>query len=823
MKLFVDPVDVHKRTRRWAALLGNGDRPSQPGRAGDLNRVLNYLARHFGAERGAICQRRKSVHNFGRERYLLRPAASVGKEAGGLPWVGLVCDYDAALRALRVVDRLAVQATPLLPSERVYRGEIALESRFFAPAYCDGEALAFLQALPAAAEEEPSPADHWKDYLEWLRSLAATKSRQSLPYSSWTKIHERRVRFFLKDPLPVDRLRQALQDEELRAGTDARDPRSPQGLFRRVTVLPDRRGAKRPALDVEFDAPTWDGLSLPQHGELRIAVEGELAALEIQGNGLRRLAEKQAQNPRLPDWLFDIAKALPIDASALAPWTPELELNPEQREAVSRALAMDDLLLLWGPPGTGKTTVIAEICAQYASRGRRVLVASQANLAVEQALQRLPERPWLRSAWISTARKREGYAGDLRGGMLRWFGGLRETASRAARDEKPGSPWAGYLRGWEERLKRLSEDDFGDEEESFYLRRCNVLGATCNETGKPDFIASPRFSGVFDLVVVDEVSKATPPELLLAMLMGRRVILVGDHRQLPPMFRDEAFDDAVESGEISRDRVDSFRDLVTASLFDRYFRDAPASVKVGLRRQYRMHPGIMEAVNVFYADQPLLPGDGAQALARKKRLEFSTSAEAIPPYFAPGASLVWIDTSDVSRGGHGADERVGTSRRNDLEARLAARALARLASLPGAERHSVAVISFYRAQVELLRERLGKIRRPEGWLRLGRDVNTVDQFQGSERDIVIVSLVREARLTGEFVRDFRRLNVAFSRARKLLIVLGNRSCFEQAAVEIPGTDGVPRAAKAYARVVELARAGGLLVPASEILGEEATP
>lgn len=818
MKLFIDPVDVHKRTRRWAVLLDPQGRVSTQGRGADLNKVLNYLARCFGAERSAICQRRKSIHNFGRERYVLRPAASAGKNAGETPWLGLVCDYDAAHRALRIVDRLAVQATPLLPSERIFRGEIALESKFFAPAYCDGEALAFLQGLPLAAEEEPSPTDHWRDYLEWLRSLADAKGKRSLPYSSWTKLPERRARFFLRDPESVNSLRQLLQDEELRAGTDARDPRSPQGLFRRISVRPDRHGAKRPAIEVEYDTAVWQGLSLPLHGELRIAIEGELAALEVQTNGLRRLAEKQAQNPHLPDWLFDIAKARNIEVSRSPDWSPELSLNPEQREAVRRALALEDLLLLWGPPGTGKTTVIAEICAQYARRGQRVLVASQANLAVEQALQRLPARPWLRAAWISTARKRDGNPGDLKGGLRRWLGAVRDEARSAALAEKKDAAWASYLGAWSDRLSALSEDDLGDDEESFFLRRCNVLGATCNETGKPDFIASPRFSGLFDLVIVDEVSKATPPELLLGMLMGRRIILVGDHRQLPPLFRDEAFEDAVEAGEISREKVEVFRDLVTSSLFDRYFRGAAPEIRVGLRRQYRMHPAIMEAVNTFYADQPLLPGDGAEALAKAKRLGLPSTPGHAPSWLRADAPLVWIDTSEDERGNPVPDELVGTSRRNELEARLAAALVEELARTPGLSQLSVAVISFYRAQVELLRDRLASVPKPEGWLRLGKDVNTVDQFQGSERDIVIVSLVRAgSRLTGEFARDFRRLNVAFSRARKLLVVLGNRACFSKAAVEIPGPGGAPAARHAYESIMQLAKNRGTLLRASDAL------
>src|SRR5690606_12625517 len=112
--------------------------------------------------------------------------------------------------------------------------------------------------------------------------------------------------------------------------------------------------------------------------------------------------------------------------------------------------------------------------------------------------------------------------------------------------------------------------------------------------------------------------KATPPELLLPMLLGRRVMLVGDHRQLPPLFREAHFEEAVENNELSGDAVARFRELVTASWFEQAFRDAPEAARCGLRRQYRMHPQIMDAVNLFYADAPLAAGDDAAALARAK-------------------------------------------------------------------------------------------------------------------------------------------------------------------------------------------------------------
>ncbi|MBK8478813.1 MAG: AAA family ATPase [Opitutaceae bacterium] len=820
MKLFLDLEQVARQPRRWALLLAAAPAPPPSGRTNELPLVLNYLARRFATARGTIVQRRAPREAGGRERFILRPVASTQASDTGHPWLALVCEYETGRRALCVVDRLALQPSPVLAFERVFTGELALETRPLAPAYCDNDALAFLKGLPLAAETEPAPTDRWREYLEWRRKLAETKAAESFAYSSWEIRPGRTARFVLRDAVAADKLRQGLLDQELRAGRDAR---APQGVFRRIAVLPGHGAPRRMAIDIEFDTTTWETLTLPPQGELRVAMEGELATLEVQTNGLRRFAERQAQNPHLSDWLFATTKARPLpDPAASRRWEPQLALNPEQREAVARALAMDDLLLLWGPPGTGKTTVIAEICAQYALRGQRVLVASQANLAVEQALARLPRLPAVRPAWVSTARKRDGTAGDIRAGLRRWLAAVGAEASVAARRTPPNDPWAGFLQEWSGRLNHVTDAELSPEDEERYLRRANIIGATCNETGKPDFIGAQRFLARFDLVIVDEVSKASPPELLLAMLMGRRVLLAGDHRQLPPLFRDEAFEEAVENGEIERAQVERFRELVTASWFDHAFHQAPAPVRIGLRRQYRMHPAIMDAVNVFYADQPLQAGDDARALARQRGHGLTLRDPDRRIWLRPDQSVLWIDTSHDASGRAVPDERLGTSRRNPLEAELAARLIAELAAPCATAGLNVGVISFYRAQADLLRERLRADTLPEGWLHPWRDVNTVDQFQGSERDVVIVSLVRAGeRLTGEFARDFRRINVAFSRARRLLIVLGSHATFGSAEVNVPTPSGGEATIRAYERIHELIRRHGGPLTAAALLGRPA--
>ena len=828
MKLHLDLTAVEARPRSWAALLGGGVEGAPTGRAAELSRVLGYLAREFATVRRAVLWRREAKTATGKARYALRPYASI-RTPGPLDgrWPALVCEYDEATRTLAVVDREAVDAGPLRAAEKVFSGEIGYERGRLSAGYCDGEAVAFLRVLPAAAgastANEALAGDgaagaagraspmfaRWREYLDWRRRVAEAKADPSHAYVECDARDPRAVKFYLAEAeggaADAERLRRRWREEELRVGEDPKDTRAPQGFFRRLHVAT----GGRLVVEVDFSGGAAGRAAprLPETGRLRVVMEGELAALDVQLEGLRRLHEGRAANPRLAAWLPDPAQVKPM---VVAPpsggdWVANGPLNPEQRACVERALASEELLLLWGPPGTGKTTVIAEICAQATARGWRILVASQANLAVEQALGRLPATPRVRAAWVSSARRREGRAGEVGTYLRAWLGTVGAAARREAEAETDAR-WRALLGEWAGWCGTARAEDFSGEDEAFYLSQANVVGATCNEAGKPDFVASPRFASRFDLVVVDEVSKATPPELLPPLLLGRRVMLVGDHRQLPPLFRDEHFESAVENGELAEAEVERFRELVTASWFDAAFRRVPESARCALRRQYRMHPQIMAAVNLFYADQPLAAGDGEAELVRAKAHGLSLRGAGERAWLEEGQHLAWIDTSRDAAGRAAREERVGTSRRNAVEAEACARVLAELAGQPEARGLSVAVIGFYKAQIGLLRERLRAERLPAEWFDPGRDVNTVDQFQGSERDIVIVSLVRaDARLTGEFARDFRRINVAFSRARRLLIVLGSADTFAAAEVRVPGArPGTMETRPAYRRVGEMA-------------------
>ncbi len=846
MRLLINLDVLLAAPRRLAQTLSAQPLPGRGGREAEQRVIGQHLARLFVQPRRVVCLRRRDHAGAKSSRYHLRPAASLVASADGASrWIGLICDYDEGLRVLRAVKWEPITPLPLSAQERVYSGEVSFAGFNFGVTYTDAEAASFLRALPEEAADLSGPLTQWRDYLDWRRKLAREKAAVRYAYTEAEPLANRTsIRFYLKEPGVAEDLRQRFANEELKVIGAAAGNRTWQGAFKglrqemprpaaaaapgaaRESVaagVRPRRTAGGISVVLEFENATGDDLRVPAEGALQLAMEGEIASLDVQVQGLARLGEGRALNPRLSTWLFDIAQAAAVPP-ARTDWQPDRKLNAEQHACVGRALALEDVLLLWGPPGTGKTTVIAEICSQLARAGQRVLIASQANLAVMQALDRLPRLRHVRPVFLSTAKKRDALPMTPRDSIGRWLRAVGQSAGAVAETE-PDAAWRALLGEWEKRLEAVSDEDITPVLEQLYVKHANVVGATCNETGKPDFLTSKLLNPSFDLAIVDEVSKATPPEMLLPMLLGRRVMLVGDHRQLPPMFRDVTFEEARENADVTPEAVDQFREMVTASLFDRYFRGAPPSVRCGLRRQYRMHPQIMAAVNHFYADSPLLAGDGGAAFAREKQHGLHLRGARGRPWLQPAQHFVWIDTARDAAGQPVREESHGTSRKNAVEAAACTAIVASLFEQHRGPPLEVAVISFYKAQVGLLRDRLREARLDElPGFDLGRDVNTVDQFQGSERDVVIVSLVRTGpRLTGEFVRDFRRINVAFSRARKLLIVLASRETFAASEVEVPAAAGdTAQTTRVYAHIHELAREAGATFTVADLLAPPAT-
>ncbi|MBL8975940.1 MAG: AAA family ATPase, partial [Myxococcales bacterium] len=262
---------------------------------------------------------------------------------------------------------------------------------------------------------------------------------------------------------------------------------------------------------------------------------------------------------------------------------------------------------------------------------------------------------------------------------------LREAAERVVAANtvdddrlRRASRWRKVQGEWLARLQTITEAD-RDHLKDLYIRHANVVGMTCNEAGKREHWQSPEWQP-FDLVIIDEVSKATPTELLLPMLLGARVVLVGDHRQLAPMFREnrDSFAEAIENGELASADFDRFRKMVTASLFEELYAQAPESIKATLWMQYRMHPQVMHAVNQFYENR-LIAGPDELSLDQARQHHLQVAGRNGGRFLEPGQHLLWIDSSE-HEGVQRTEEQRGSSKFNGLEVDLVLATLTSLAA-----------------------------------------------------------------------------------------------------------------------------------------------
>ncbi len=458
-------------------------------------------------------------------------------------------------------------------------------------------------------------------------------------------------------------------------------------------------------------------------------------------------------------------------------WEEGCRLNDRQKEAVKKALGAPELCLIWGPPGTGKTEVISEIARREAQQGHKVLISSQANLAVDNALARLhgADDVWT----FRQIKDKHDLEEEDKMKVPTWKTAHRFFVQwlekRIASSDNADSAIADLRKKLVNRLKRKAWNEKDAEQmAALYRRRINVVGATLIETGKWNRDAGKNnllhITGVaeFDTVIIDEVSKALPPELFLPILLGKRVVLVGDYKQLPPTFKmsngdDLALDKWAEMAGVPVSEVDTDT-TIFERLWNRHDKDA-AGVRAMLTKQYRMHPRIQKLIERFYAESE---GRLECGLSDVEQRKMAITHEGC---FA-GRHAVWVDTENDAL-----ENRAGTSYANNDEIIIVGKILEQL---PDNKQISVGVITFYGAQLRKLRDRYeqkyaGKF--PNGKLIFG----TVDRFQGRECDVIICSLVRKNKHGNiGFAVKANRINVAFSRARKLLCIVGNSGhfCYE---------------------------------------------
>lgn len=401
-----------------------------------------------------------------------------------------------------------------------------------------------------------------------------------------------------------------------------------------------------------------------------------------------------------------------------------LRLNDSQRKAVYSALSEAPLTLIQGPPGTGKTQVIAETCLQLLAKdpNSRILVCSETHVAVNNLLSRIAD--YARDYRIVRIRDKEG---DTQ------IDNYSPTSIVESHIE-----WLSYVCDNEEavgiiteELRRKSEDDRGTEDASLekaLALSSNIVGMTCNRVASYDFRDTTE---MFDVAIVDEACKATLPEILIPLLVSKKAVLVGDPMQLPPIFCSED-QEVIESIEGCNLREFMY--------LDELFKHSQHVIT--LDTQYRMVDEIGDLISRTFYDHRLVNGRNETR----------------------GDSLIWIDykpSCDSPPRMPAVDGMTSVS--NDDECRIIAKVLKEMREEEG-EDARIAVISPYRAQVSLLRIILGQSENVV--------IDTVDGFQGKESDIVIFSVTR-TNGPFRFVNDDRRLNVALSRARNKVVIVGN--------------------------------------------------
>lgn len=416
------------------------------------------------------------------------------------------------------------------------------------------------------------------------------------------------------------------------------------------------------------------------------------------------------------------------------PW-----LNASQEKAVNEVLWAKDVAVVHGPPGTGKTTTLVEAIFETLRRESQVLVCAQSNMAVDWISEKLVDRginvlrignpTRVNDKMLSFTYERRFEAHPDYPKL--WS--IRKTIRELRQQRKHADSWHQKM----DRLKsRATELELRIRSSLFGEAR--VIASTL--TGAANrVLEGEKYSTLF----IDEAAQALEAACWIAIRKAGRVILAGDHCQLPPTVKS----------------IMALKGGLGKTLMERIVENKPETVTL-LKMQYRMNEQIMKFSSEWFYHGMV---ESAPTVSHRGILDYDTP-------------MMWIDTAECD----GKEEFVGENfgRINRAEAELTLQTLQQYLEKIGKQRIldesiDVGIISPYRAQVQLLRKELRKREffRPYRHL---LTVNTVDGFQGQERDIILISLVR-SNDGGDigFLRDLRRMNVAITRARMKLIILGS--------------------------------------------------
>jgi DNA replication ATP-dependent helicase Dna2 len=449
--------------------------------------------------------------------------------------------------------------------------------------------------------------------------------------------------------------------------------------------------------------------------------------------------------------LRDLVSGIQYPRFTHAQVAPRPDFNDEQNLAVTRALQMRDYLLVHGPPGTGKTSVIAEIVKRLCQQNKRVLLAAFTNQAVDNMLLRL---------------SREGFHDYLRLGHERSVDeGIHPHLLQIVSDPQTG---AGNLQAGLD-IREL-------------LRLSPVVASTTATWSSDKYMPAPHRPAEaqkrtllhFDVALIDEAGQLTIPAILGALRFARSFILVGDEKQLPPLvLSKEAGAQGLSASLFSKlKHLDEERLLKNPQ---------EVSACVPLRVQYRMHETISAfASRSFYHGQLR-----AHYIVARRRLLLQRPQPGHLPERAPILQALRADLPMVFLDVHAPASSREVKMSNN-EARVVCEVIAGLLAR-GVQEDEIGVIAPYRAQVANLRRHLFSENRPVLAAETPLRIDTVDRFQGGERAVIIISFATSAAPPAgsqlrQHLTDEHRLNVALTRAQRKLILIGNARALAELAI-----------------------------------------
>ena len=527
---------------------------------------------------------------------------------------------------------------------------------------------------------------------------------------------------------------------------------------RRITVAVDRRlhnaRVAEPGFDAEKNQVFKGIMEINEDGSTNVNTASEEPGEEptlyrldkdefsngmaTVRNNLVRMMEKDLFRAReLRSLIIDGAsptfKSPPCSASVLSS-SAQMQLNVDQHRAIEKVMSAQDYALVLGMPGTGKTTTIAHIIRALISQGKSVLLTSYTHTAVDNILLKIRDDniPILRLGAPSKVHP-----------DVQRFAELGGSSTMKTMEELRGS----------------YEDS-------------KVVATTCLGVNHPIFRER-----IFDYCIVDEASQITLPVCLGPIRMAKTFILFGDHYQLPPLVQNK---EAQEGG-------------LDVSLF-KLLSDAQPSSVVNLEHQYRMCEDIMTLSNTLIYSGHLKCGTPTVAsrslsipnIAGLKQhhanpLTLTSSQSQRSLCLGPNHGSCWlrdlvdpttkaclVNTDTLTYPNQAIDSAKGSRIVNTVEATLCAQLVESLIST-GISPKDIGVITFYRSQLSVLKQNL-RHHLPD------LEMHTADKFQGRDKEVVILSCVRSNpdRNVGDLLRDWRRVNVAFTRARTKLLVLGSK-------------------------------------------------